>query len=77
MLQRFDEQKRALYDVIIDQNNFKLTKEANHDDLVFIIAFIRILIPFEEATKMISSEKHPTVSLILPIIKQLQNYLNK
>jgi len=77
MLQRFDEQKRALFDVIIDQNNFKLIKDVNNDDLVLITEFIKILIPFEEATKMISSEKHPTVSLILPIIKQLQNYLNK
>jgi len=72
MLERFLEQKSAIYAVLIEQNKINLINELKDSDFLVLKELVTILIPFEEATTLISAEKNYIVSIILPIINQLK-----
>ena len=72
MIERFLEQKSAIYAVLIEQNKINLINELKDSDFLVLKELVTILIPFEEATTLISAEKNYIVSIILPIINQLK-----
>jgi len=77
MLERFIEQKAAIYAVLVDQNKQSLFVDITEDDILIISQLIKILKPYEEATKQISGENYVSASLILPIAFQLDKLLQK
>lgn len=71
MLERYTEQQPAIYSALMDQRVKKnVTKDMavlNDDEQRLAEQLIQILQPMKKVTKIMSSEKIPTTSMILPL----------
>ncbi|XP_005098381.1 zinc finger BED domain-containing protein 4 [Aplysia californica] len=74
MLRRYEEEHTAVTGALRALS--KTIKSLTDEEVERIRAAIEVLTPFELATKEASTEKHTSVSKLLPIVRQIQEKLS-
>ena len=77
MIKRYKEHEPAIQAALLDPSVTKNSRGLFLDsDQALILEEVSIILqPFKDATELLSKEKNPTVSLILPVITLLRNVL--
>ena len=77
MIKRYKEQEPAIQAALLDPSVTKNSRGLFLDsDQALILEEVSIILqPFKDATELLSKEKNPTMSLILPVITLLRNVL--